>query len=375
MKPSLLSLLRCPDCGSTLRLRVLEQQARRSGLIQSEGRFRATYCAHCDSGECEDCAKVDIREGSLACSSCHALNPIINSVPRFLPDTPDMFPEFWRKWGSKLSDTSSGIEPYQLKTGLDSEYRQVVRHFQTQWQYWGKHSKNFGRDIQQSLEFLQWTLAPKDAGPLFFDRKLILDAGCGHGKYLAALSAKNVEVIGMDITLSIDLCQELVGDRNNVHLVQGDVIHPPFAKGMFDYVYSNGVIHHTPDTRRAFRSLAALPKTSAIYAVWVYPYRAKWWDFTQKAIRSVTTRLPPELLRVLCYLPVPLLSIPGIGAYSDTSLETSSWAECAQVIFDFYGPKYQTHHTPEEVEQWFKEEGYAAIAFGPDPLSVIGVRI
>jgi SAM-dependent methyltransferase len=286
-----------------------------------------------------------------------------------------MFPEFFRRWRVRLTDANSAGEKASRKdSDLAFEYRQVVRHFQTQWQYWGDHSKNFGRDIQQSLEFLRWTLVPRNAGPSFFDQKLILDAGCGHGKYLSALSDKNVEVVGMDITRSIDLCQRLVGDRDNIHLVQGDVIHPPFAKASFDYVYSNGVIHHTPDTRRAFRALAALPKTSALYAVWVYPYRAKWWDVTQHSIRSITTRLPPGLLRALCYIPVPLLSIPGIGAYSNTSLKTASWAECAQVIFDFYGPKYQTHHTQEEIESWFREEGYNGIEFGPDPLSVIGVR-
>jgi SAM-dependent methyltransferase/uncharacterized protein YbaR (Trm112 family) len=374
MKLSLLSVLRCPDCESQLQLRVLQQREKLSDSKRSPARFRVTHCAHRDSGECDDCARVDVQEGLLTCASCSAVFPIVNSVPRFLPGAIKTFPEIQERWASQLnSGNNSGSEPIQGREGLDSEYRQVVRHFQTQWKYWGRHSKNFGRDIQQSLEFLQWTLAPK-ASPDFFDRKLILDAGCGHGKYLAALSAENVEVIGMDITRSIDLCQELVGDRENVHLVQGDVIHPPFAKGIFDYVYSNGVIHHTPDTRRAFRSLAALPKTGATYAIWVYPYRAKWWDFTQQTIRGVTTKLPPGLLRALCYIPVPLLSIPGIGAYSDTSLKTASWGECAQVIFDFYGPKYQTHHTPEEIARWFQEEGYGGVTFGPDPLSAIGVR-
>ena len=94
----------------------------------------------------------------------------------------------------------------------------------------------------------------------------------------------------------------------------------------------------------------------------------------QQGLRSITTKLPPKLLLALCYVPVPLLSIPGLGAYSGTSLKNSSWSECAQVVFDFYGPKYQTHHEDEEVIGWFAEEGYERMGTGPDPLSVFGFR-
>ena len=63
------------------------------------------------------------------------------------------------------------------------------------------------------------------------------------------------------------------------------------------------------------------------------------------------------------------LSIPGWGAYSGTSLKTASWRQCAQVIYDFFGPKYQTHHTKAEVRAWYQEEGFEAPWFGPNALS------
>jgi uncharacterized protein YbaR (Trm112 family)/ubiquinone/menaquinone biosynthesis C-methylase UbiE len=348
MKYRLMSILCCPVCSGKLTLTVHEE--RNVSFTQSaEKPFRDLACPHTDIGDCAQCATKDIREGRLDCQSCRESYPIMNGVPRMLPgSTPGALPR---------------------------EYRQVARHFQSQWQYWGRLKKSFGRDIQGSLDYLLWTLTPKGTVPEFFERKLILDAGCGHGKYLKALSQRNAEVIGIDITRAIDVCEEYLGNEANVHLVQADVIHPPLRPESFDYVFSNGVIHHTPDTLAAFHALAKLPKKKGVYAVWVYPFRSKFWDALQTNLRKISTRLPPGLLKVLSYIPVPLLSLPGFRAYSGTSLKNASWAECAQVVFDFYGPKYQTHHTESEVAGWFEEEHYEGIHFGPDPTSVIGQRI
>jgi len=346
VKYRFLSILRCSACQGELKLDVVDEISvswRKSAPTLT---FRATHCAHQDRGDCAACETKEIREGLLTCKACQAQYPIVHSVPRMLP---------------KAHSTQK-------------EYHQVSRHFQAQWKYWGKHARSFGKDVRGCMEYLHWTLSPQPQNSDFFNHKLILDAGCGHGKYVAALSAQSSEVVGMDITRAIDLCQEMNGNADNVHLVQADVIHPPFALDSFDYVFSCGVIHHTPDTRRAFAALSRLPKKGGGFGVWVYPFRAPWWEIVQGALRSLTTRLPPTLLRALCYIPVPLLSIPKFKAYSGTSLKNSSWSECAQVIFDFYGPKYQTHHTEKEIMKWFEQEHYEQLETGPDPTSVMGVR-
>jgi len=36
---------------------------------------------------------------------------------------------------------------------------------------------------------------------------------------------------------------------NNIHVIQGNILLPPFLPEIFDYVWSMRIIHHTPDTR------------------------------------------------------------------------------------------------------------------------------
>jgi uncharacterized protein YbaR (Trm112 family)/2-polyprenyl-3-methyl-5-hydroxy-6-metoxy-1,4-benzoquinol methylase len=380
MKYRLMGVLCCPLCSGNLKLTVLEERnvsfRRSANVAQGEKPYGALSCPHADEGDCVECATKDIREGILRCKSCSQFFPIVNGVPRMLAASINQFPDFLSKWQTLL-EREFGRETVaeRMRSTLHREYRQVARHFQSQWQYWGKLKKSFGRDVQGSLDYLLWTLTPEDSAPEFFEKKLILDAGCGHGKFVKALSRKNAEVVGIDITRAIDLCEDYLGEEANVHLIQADVIHPALRRESFDYVFSNGVIHHTPNTLAAFQSLAKLPKKNGVYAVWVYPFRSKWWELVQTNLRQVTTRLPPSILKVLSYIPVPLLSIRQFRAYSGTSLRNASWAECAQVVFDFYGPKYQTHHTEREVTGWFESEHYERIHVGPDPTSVIGKRL
>lgn len=351
MKLSFLNLLACPSCQSDLALTTFEEN--------QVNNFK------------------NVSEGILNCTQCKTIYPIFNSVPRLLPNALHLFPEFKKKWSTKLKNEFSLSEKeLQANAELEREYQQVARHFQNQWKYWGRLKRSFGRDIKKSLDYLLWTMSPANSNARFFENKKILDAGCGHGKFLLALKDHNCEVVGIDLTRAIDLCQDLVGDAPNVHLVQGDIINAPFKSEAFDYVYSSGVIHHTPNTLAAFKSLSRLPKKAGgVYSVWVYPVRAPWWEITQGFLRSITTKLHPQVLHKLSYIPVPLLSFKKFQAYSGTSLDNSSWAECAQVVFDFYGPKYQTHHTDQEICDWFKKEGYSNLHIGPDPTSVTGIRL
>jgi hypothetical protein len=55
-----------------------------------------------------------------------------------------------------------------------------------------------------------------------------------------------------------------------VHLAQADIFQPPVRPGIADRLYSFGVVQHTPEPERAFRSLVPLVRTRGQIAVWVY---------------------------------------------------------------------------------------------------------
>lgn len=350
MQPRLVSILRCPVSGERLALEVLEA--------------RDVPRGHAASGApLEGPATPEVWSGWLVAERSGFRYPIVDGVPRLLADT---------RLAAPLGPVESAARP---DAALSAEYRQTVEHFRTQWENYADEEKVFGRDVEGSWRYFRDTLCPPEFPDQALRGALVLDAGCGHGKYLDALSARGAEMVGIDITPEVGRVYRKLSGRPNVHVVQANVLHPPFAPGVFDYVYSNGVIHHTPDTRGGFRALSRLVRQGGHFAVWLYPFRSKVFDAVSQALRAVTTRMPKWLLRPLCHVPVPLLSIPGWGAYSKTSLRNASWRECAQVIYDFFGPKYQTHHTADEVTGWYRAEGFESPWIGPDPLSAVGRRV
>ena len=95
--------------------------------------------------------------------------------------------------------------------------------------------------------------------PADLDGKLVLDAGCGMGRYLriAALGLSR-GIVGMDLSRAVEAARELTAELPGVAVVRGDMLRLPFSDQTFDIVYSLGVVDHTPDPRGAFLGLARL---------------------------------------------------------------------------------------------------------------------
>ena len=149
----------------------------------------------------------------------------------------------------------------------------------------------------------------------------------------------------------------------------------PLKDESFDYVWSHGVLHHTPSTKDAVKACATLPKkNTGWFYVWVYHKGGFIWEYGNLFLRAITTRLPEKAVLFLSYALAPLLYI--VPAYNkDVNLSNVSWSECALSINDWLAPKYQWHHSAEEVISWYEEFGYKdmeqTLANG---VGIIGVR-
>ncbi|MDQ3816841.1 MAG: methyltransferase domain-containing protein, partial [Acidobacteriota bacterium] len=165
--------------------------------------------------------------------------------------------------------------------------------------------------------------------------------------------------------------------------VQGSVLDPPFLPDTFDYIFSLGVLHHTPDPRRGCIELSKLLRPEGAISVWVYP--PDYWGGRisspfRKRVHKIVSRLPPEKSFEVCrrwlyplgrvqmalarrrwtkLLAAPLF-IVGVPRHPQKGVMIAT-------IHDYYGAPIISTHTYDEVRGWLKEAGFKLLRKVPVP--------
>jgi len=271
----------------------------------------------------------EIQSGELVCATGHGF-PIRDAIPRFVQDDQyaDAFGLEWNEFRTDHLDSITGLNylDHQLRDFLDFPLEEL-------------------------------------AG------KLILDAGCGLGRFTEIVRNYGGRVVAVDLSHAIDAAYQNLNDRGDIFFLQADIFALPLRREMFDFVYSWGVLHHTPDPPRAFLSLVPLLKPGGKLMVFVYANYNKAYQATTEFYRKLTTRLPQRLLLKLCYIAIPLYyvgKIPVLGPFITRILlpvsikpPTPRWR--VGNTFDLYSPKYAFTYEHVEVHGWFAKAGFEDI--------------
>ena len=292
--------------------------------------------------KCLRCGAIGLHNGgsSWGCGSCGARFPVVAQVPRFVAEEfyAESFGFQWNRFARTQLDSASGTtrsrETFEQKTG--------------------------------------WSLGDLRG-------KRVLDAGCGMGRFAEVGANAGAEVHAVDLSTAVEAAFQNLGHRPNVRLYQADIMNLPFPEESFDFIYSIGVLHHTPNTKAAFLRLPPLLKPGGAVAIWVYSktLRSLWGS---EILRKLTPSLSKSWLLQASRIAIPLYHIHRVafvGTVTSHVLPTSMhpepewrWLD----TFDWYSPKYQWKHTYEEVEGWFMEGGLTEIRRGGFPVSVRGFR-
>jgi len=110
-----------------------------------------------------------------------------------------------------------------------------------------------------------------------FAGKRLLEVGCGMGTDLLQFARGGAKVTGVDLTpRSIEISRHhlLLYDQSGDFALT-DAERLPFADESFDVVYSNGVLHHTPDTAGAICEIHRVLKPGGLARVMLY-HRNSW---------------------------------------------------------------------------------------------------
>lgn len=100
----------------------------------------------------------------------------------------------------------------------------------------------------------------------------LLEVGCGMGTDLLQFARGGAICTGIDLTpRSIEITRhrfKLYGADGDFMLSDGE--HLPFRSESFDVVYSNGVLHHTPDTAGSIREVHRVLRPGGTAKVMLY---------------------------------------------------------------------------------------------------------
>jgi arsenite methyltransferase len=283
----------------------------------------------------------------------------------------------------------------------DAGQRQTGSSFGYKW----TKRDSFGSEGMKA-ELHRWLVARygfADAAEMrafFAGRRRTLDAGCGAGFATSAWmtdgwDGNGAEWVGADISAAIDVARDRLGRFGGTHFVQADVLQLPFRPGSFDTIVSEGVLHHTPSTERAMKSLVPLLAPGGELMFYVYRRKSPIREFTDDYVRERIADLSPEeawkALRPLTRLgqalaelevevdvpeDVPLLGIEA-GRYDVQRLiywhvaklfwnSQMTFEENNHLNFDWYAPRYAHRQSEEEVRGWCADEGLEITHFDVD---------
>lgn len=341
MKKRLLDWLVCPACGATPELRIIQEQT-------------VEVPADARPGDREE-----ILEGVLSCR-CGLIYPILDGIPRMIRNAREEYPEFFARYDLDRQDTAGEISTPAAPVADPRS----PRSFRLQWTLYQEGDHTWFKDDAdlRKREFLFNLDTTADD----LQGKVMLDAGCGNGELTRSIAEYGVEIVAMDFSRSVERARQRLFDKgfpvsHRVHYLQGNVLELPVRRHSFDLVHSSGVLHHTPSTERAFRSVAQAPRAGGKLYVQLYRRRPAWIHAVNVALRAVTTRMPLGLLYRLCYAATPVhagLSRLMHALRGEPAPPRATARERAVQMFDNYSPRYQYRHTVPEIVELFRGAGY-----------------
>lgn len=172
--------------------------------------------------------------------------------------------------------------------------------------------------------------------------KKILEVGagtCQFSNYLAINT--NNQIVAFDSSFeSLKLGYNFAKKNNleNIKFVRGDIFDDIFFEETFDFVITNGVLHHTGDAKKAFKKVCQLLKKDGSIFVGLYNKYGRLRTIIRKYIFKIFGK------KILLLLDPVLRKTP-----KNSHDKIEAW------IKDQYLHPVETLHTFDEVLKWFDE--------------------
>lgn len=295
MKYRLVEMLCNPENNADFDVEVFDTETQKKNISFDEVRCQ-TWChwKQCEprkieSSQCASCYNNEIISGKLICKNSQKAFPIINGIPRILPEDilietlTKYHPEFIERYGQHFQSISGMDIP------VDEQKKATLHSFSYQWTTF---VDNFSYYKEIFLSFVHPYLAESD-----FPGKTVLEIGCGSGRPATTACQLGAEVVAMDLGEAVETAYQSSLKQPLLHIVQADAYAPPF-KPCFDIVYSVGVLQHITDPNKALKGMYQTVSEQAQLILWVYGKREFWYQPIEW-LRTLTTKMPYSVVRLM----------------------------------------------------------------------------
>lgn len=263
----------------------------------------------------------------------------------------------------KLFLTKQDI-PLMLSVGSRTKKEKFVERFYNDFPYDIDPANSFSKVNQPKGEL------PKKWFRSAHKADLAADIGCGVGRDIKLFHELGGKIVGVDQSLPSLLKIKQASPK--IPLVNASNLNLPFKDGSFDFVLSQGVIHHTGDTRKAFEELLRITKPKGkIYLAVYRKYGVYYFIYISLGLlaRFLYFKFPKgeDVTRKIIIPAFHLLEKLLIGKKRTLSQSSSLYA-------DWLLQPIATFHTYKEIVRWCEEEVVSYKQFPknhPDMVSVI----
>jgi SAM-dependent methyltransferase/uncharacterized protein YbaR (Trm112 family) len=347
VKIAILGRLRCPICVGCLSLHPIvsadSELAKGSVAIRTKPELSV------------------VEEALLLCSHCRVWYPVYSYVPVLLVFPTPLHRMFARRHESQIR----ALGDYHAPDGHPEPGEGSIQEtFTDEWNCVQESSLSFHystEELQQLNRRVWLTWLDGDRHQI----NAMLDVGCGLGLESIALQAVTGanELFAVDLNFAVLQSGKLFRDRSDIHLVIASLFHLPFERASFDMVYSQGVLHHTYSTSKAFSSITNYVRNNGYVFVWVYGLDD---HLVRHGIAGIATRIiflaenvlrpgisrMPRTLRNAFFTVLSLMLHPVVKwRYHKTNWTLSN---TNHDLRDRLSPRYARRHSYNEVLEWFE---------------------
>jgi SAM-dependent methyltransferase len=188
----------------------------------------------------------------------------------------------------------------------------------------------------------------------------VAEIGCGPGRGTMYLAASGVIVTAVDISaISLGRARKRAPGAK---FVRATTMALPFRNECFDVVVSDGVIHHTPDARKAFSESAGVLRRGGYLYLGIYNRRRPYYyiyTYAGPPIRWLERSAAGRA--VLSATLIPLYYLVHLAK----SRGKRTWEGARNFFYDYIITPQATFYTREEIARWGTELDLDLIRYDP----------